>query len=129
MPPGWLTIFAWLYLSVCFTCAMVIAYDVVFNHRHQQMGVMNFVFPITALYFGPFALALYWRWGRAPHATTSMTSGAAIRDMAMTSVAGTFNPLAKDLLGLQRAAIPTEGKRQRIRPKRHALAGSRWRSR
>jgi hypothetical protein len=29
------------------------------------MGVMNFVFPITALYFGPFAIALYWRWGRA----------------------------------------------------------------
>ena len=29
------------------------------------MGVMNFVFPITALYFGPFALVLYRRWGRA----------------------------------------------------------------
>jgi hypothetical protein len=28
------------------------------------MAVMNFVFPITALHFGPFALALYWRWGR-----------------------------------------------------------------
>jgi hypothetical protein len=26
---------------------------------------MNFVFPITALYFGPLALALYWRRGRA----------------------------------------------------------------
>ena len=29
------------------------------------MGVMNFVFPITALYFGPLALAFYWRWARA----------------------------------------------------------------
>ena len=30
------------------------------------MAVMNWVFPITALYFGPFALALYWRWARVP---------------------------------------------------------------
>jgi hypothetical protein len=65
MAPAWLTILAWLYLSACFCCAGIIGYDIVFNHRRQPMGVMNFVFPITALYFGPFALALYWRWGRA----------------------------------------------------------------
>ena len=65
MAPVWLTVVAWLYLSVCFCCAGIIAGDVAFNHRRQPMGVMNFVFPITALYFGPFALALYWRWGRA----------------------------------------------------------------
>ena len=35
------------------------------------MGVMNFVFPITALYFGPFALALYWRSGRAAAGQTA----------------------------------------------------------
>lgn len=62
MAPGWLTIVAWLYLSVCFCCAGIIGYDIVFNHRRQPMGVMNFVFPITALYFGPFALMRYWRW-------------------------------------------------------------------
>jgi Domain of unknown function (DUF4396) len=49
-----------------FCCAGIIAYDIAVNQRRQPMGVMNFVFPITALYFGPFALALYWRWGRAP---------------------------------------------------------------
>jgi uncharacterized protein DUF4396 len=65
MAPAWLTVIAWLYLSVCFCCAAIIAYDIAFNHRRQPMGVMNFVFPITALYFGPFAVALYWRWGRA----------------------------------------------------------------
>ena len=32
---------------------------------------MNFVFPITALYFGPLALALYWRWGRAAAAAAT----------------------------------------------------------
>jgi hypothetical protein len=64
MAPGWLTAIAWFYLSVCFCCAGVIAYDIVINRRRQPMGVMNFVFPITALYLGPFALAFYWRWGR-----------------------------------------------------------------
>jgi hypothetical protein len=61
MAPVWLTVVAWLYLSVCFCCASIIAYDIAVNRRRQPMGVMNFVFPITALYFGPFALALYWR--------------------------------------------------------------------
>jgi hypothetical protein len=62
--PGWLTAVAWLYLSLCFCCAGIIAWDILVNRRRQPMGVMNFVFPITALYFGPFALAFYWRWAR-----------------------------------------------------------------
>jgi Domain of unknown function (DUF4396) len=64
MPPTWLTTLAWMYLGVCFVCAGVIGYDIMFSGRRQPMGVMNFVFPITALYFGPAALALYWRWAR-----------------------------------------------------------------
>jgi hypothetical protein len=64
MPPTWLTILAWMYLGVCFVCAGVIGYDIVFGGRRQPMGVMNVVFPITALYFGPAAVALYWRWER-----------------------------------------------------------------
>ena len=71
MAPAWLTAVAWLYLSVCFCCAGIIACDIAFNHRRQPMGVMNVVFPITALYFGPFALALYWRWGRAAARTAA----------------------------------------------------------
>jgi hypothetical protein len=65
MAPEWLTTVAWLYLAICFCCVAGISYDITFNRRRQPMGVMNFVFPITALYFGPLALALYWRWGRA----------------------------------------------------------------
>jgi hypothetical protein len=68
MAPAWLTVVAWVYLAICFGCAGVIAYDIVVNGRRQPMGVMNFVFPITALYFGPLALALYWRWGRGQRA-------------------------------------------------------------
>jgi hypothetical protein len=76
MAPGWLTVIAWIYLAVCFGCAGAIGYDIVAGHRRQPMGVMNFVFPITALYFGPLGLALYWRWGRAA-AHTGHTAHAA----------------------------------------------------
>ncbi len=48
MAPSWLTALARCYLGICFACASVVAYDVVFNHWRQPMGVMNFVFPITA---------------------------------------------------------------------------------
>src|SRR6202035_4620930 len=87
MAPGWLTVVAWVYLAVCFCCAGIIACDIAFNRRRQPMGVMNFVFPITALYFGPFAVALYWRWGRADARTTApmSMSPAAISRAAVTS--------------------------------------------
>ena len=70
MAPTWLTVVAWIYLAVCFGCAAVIAYNIFVNGRRQAMGVMNAVFPITALYFGPLALAFYSRWGRAAAAMT-----------------------------------------------------------
>jgi hypothetical protein len=59
-------ILGWSYVWVCFVCVGLIAYDIAFNRRRQQMGVMNAVYLITALYLGPVAVALYWRWGRAP---------------------------------------------------------------
>jgi hypothetical protein len=44
---------------------VVLAVDVV---RHpQKMAVMNWVWPITALYFGPFALWSYYSFGRQGH--------------------------------------------------------------
>jgi hypothetical protein len=46
------------------------------------MGVMNWVYPITALYFGPFTLALYWRWGRADATTTQPATWAPAPDGA-----------------------------------------------
>ncbi|MDQ2842550.1 MAG: hypothetical protein M3Y72_16210 [Acidobacteriota bacterium] len=41
---------------------VVIASDLMF-HR-QRMMIMNFVWPVTALYFGPFALWSYFGFGR-----------------------------------------------------------------
>jgi hypothetical protein len=65
--PTWLTALAWAYLAICFGCAALVAADITILKHRQPMGVMNFVFPITALYFGPLALWFYWRWGRAAH--------------------------------------------------------------
>jgi hypothetical protein len=82
MAPTWLTTVAWFYLGVCFVCAAAVTYDIFFNRRRQPMGVMDAVYPITALYFGPFALALYGRWARSPArpAAPHMTGATAPRD-------------------------------------------------
>jgi Domain of unknown function (DUF4396) len=72
MAPAWLTVVAWIYLSVCFCCAAAIAYDIFGNGRRQSMGVMEAVFPVTALYLGPLALAFYWRRGRAARGMNEM---------------------------------------------------------
>jgi hypothetical protein len=82
MAPNWLTSVAWVYIGICFACAGVVAYDIFVNHRRQSMGVMDAVYPITALYFGPFAVALYLRWGRAgPRSAPSHAMGAAMPGM------------------------------------------------
>jgi hypothetical protein len=85
MAPTWLTTVAWFYLGVCFVCAAAVTYDIFFNRRRQPMGVMDAVYPITALYFGPFALALYGRWARSPArpaAVPNPRSGSAGSQMA-----------------------------------------------
>jgi hypothetical protein len=90
MAPNWLTAVAWAYLSVCFVCAGVLAYDIFVNQRRQSMGVMNAVFPITALYFGPFALAFYWRWARAPR--RAMTGGEVVHATPVMALAHAGQP-------------------------------------
>jgi hypothetical protein len=65
LAPTWLTVVAAVYLAVCFACAGAVAWDIFAGRRRQAMGVMNAVYPITALYFGPLALAFYWRRARA----------------------------------------------------------------
>jgi len=61
--PGWLKELAILALLVAFVCAAVIAFDIL-TGRKQKMAIMNVVWPVTALYFGPLALWAYLRFGR-----------------------------------------------------------------
>jgi hypothetical protein len=110
MAPTWLIVLAWIYLAICLSCAALIAYDILVAGRRQPMGVMNAVFPITALYFGPAALAFYWRWHRtAPRMATApaQTSHAPSRQAAMAAANG-HRPARMDHGGL---AAPAERQR------------------
>ena len=57
-------IIAWLSLILATICAVVILIDI--RSRPQPMKVMSFVWPLCALFGGPFLLAFYYSWGRAP---------------------------------------------------------------
>lgn len=60
----WLTVIAWIALAVAFATAALIGYDIYGRGFRQKMKVMEAVWPITALYFGPLAWVGYRRWGR-----------------------------------------------------------------
>ncbi len=64
MPPEWLTVVAWIALAVAFASAAWIAGDIFLRGYRQQMWIMEAVWPVTALYFGPAAMWAYRRWGR-----------------------------------------------------------------
>jgi len=64
VPPTWLTVIAWISLAVAFASALVIAVDVFGRGYRQRMGVMEAVWPVNALYFGPVAVWGYLRFGR-----------------------------------------------------------------
>lgn len=63
MIPVWLDILAALSIIAAILSALVIVLDL--RKRPQAMAVMNPVWPVTALYFGPLGLWAYWRLGRA----------------------------------------------------------------
>lgn len=57
-----LALLAWISIGLAFASAIVIALD---ETRHPQaMGVMNIVWPVTALYFSVFAVWAYFALGR-----------------------------------------------------------------
>lgn len=64
MPPAWLETVAWISLTTAFVCAVVIVIDIRGRGYRQPMAVMEWVWPITAVYLGPFGLAFYWGVGR-----------------------------------------------------------------
>lgn len=63
-PPSWLVAIAWVSLGVAFISAADILVDIFGRRRRQKMAVMEAVWPVTALYFGPVASVAYRRWGR-----------------------------------------------------------------
>jgi len=59
-----LVVIAWVALGVAGVSALWIAWDVWARGHRQSMRVMEAVWPVTALYFGPLAVAAYRRFGR-----------------------------------------------------------------
>jgi hypothetical protein len=62
--PGALNTVAIVWLMLSALSAVIVAADVVFAKR-QKMMIMNFVWPITALWAGPWGAFVYWQIGRA----------------------------------------------------------------
>lgn len=52
-------------IALVVLCALVVLVDVFRGHR-QRMAVMDYVWPMTALYSGPLGVWAYWTMGRAP---------------------------------------------------------------
>ena len=63
MPPGWLNVVASVVGIASIASAIVVTLDILAGHR-QKMAIMNLVWPITALYFGPIGLWAYLHMGR-----------------------------------------------------------------
>lgn len=61
--PAWLTYISWASLTLSFLCASWIVFDIARGYR-QRMGIMNIVWPMTALYAGPLAVWSYLHVGR-----------------------------------------------------------------
>lgn len=61
--PQWLEILSIASLSLAGACCLLIILDITAGHR-QHMAIMNVVWPVTALYFGPMAVWAYFKWGR-----------------------------------------------------------------
>ncbi len=63
--PRWLEVVSVLFLAASFASAVIIAVDLFALGHRQAMWIMDVVWPVTALWSGPFGLAAYYRWGRA----------------------------------------------------------------
>jgi hypothetical protein len=62
--PAWVDAVAWIALGLGTGSALVIAVDIATAERRQAMPIMNVVWPVTGLYFGPVGVGGYRRLGR-----------------------------------------------------------------
>lgn len=74
--PQWLTPVAWFFVTLGILSAAVVLYDVYVRRYRQSERTMEAVWPITALYLGPFALWAYYRVGRAGSPKWQQENGA-----------------------------------------------------
>lgn len=63
-PAGWIEAIGWFSLAIAFASALAILFDIFVRGNRQKMWIMDVVYPITALYWGPVAAWFYFRHGR-----------------------------------------------------------------
>ncbi len=71
--PAWVSPLAWTYVILAALSAVAIVADVYLLGHRQPSRAMEIVWPVTALYLGPFALWAYARWARPAPNTAPAT--------------------------------------------------------
>lgn len=89
MFPSWFHEFSYAMLILGAVCALVLAFDV--SRHPQHMGIMNVVWPVTALFGSVAVMWAYYRYGRL--ATHEAMKEAKARGKDMPSKAGTPFPV------------------------------------
>ena len=84
--PAWLTTLSWVFIATAAISAAAILYDIYGRGHRQPQRVMEAVWPLSALYLGPFALPIYNRFGRTHSATRRAKAGATV-DRSITASA------------------------------------------
>lgn len=72
MPPAWLETLSFAYCVLSILSALYVVFDILALGHRQKMGIMEVVWPLTALYWGPLGLPFYWTIGRKPKDRKSM---------------------------------------------------------
>lgn len=60
----WVVTLSWIALGIGFLSAAIVLFDIFVRGYRQKMGIMEAVWPITGLYWGPVMLWFYFRRGR-----------------------------------------------------------------
>ena len=71
--------FAFVYISLSIVSALIVLADIFLLGRRQKMGVMDAVWPLTMLYWGPLGLPFYFSFGRATHSQSRMQGHAQVQ--------------------------------------------------
>jgi hypothetical protein len=64
MPPAWLQTLAAIYVPLSFVSAALVLADIFLLGKRQHMAIMEAVWPLTMLYWGPLGLLFYAWFGR-----------------------------------------------------------------
>lgn len=63
-PMGWVEAIGWVSLGLAFASALAVFIDIFVRGCRQKMWIMNLVYPINCLYWGPVGLWFYFTHGK-----------------------------------------------------------------